>query len=178
MNLIFKKIMIKNLNIVKKNSKFNKERHENLCQSKIILNQKIENYINKENNDNHQEKNIEFKNDYEEENINNIFIGFKRNSNCDLNLSEKENPKEKSLSKDNEINNDNILNEDNDFKSNDINKRLKEERIDQFNITSNIYINEHNISDIIKNNFYYILKENDYISLANFFMLKNLVIGH
>ena len=83
--------MTKYVNIIKKYySKFNKERHENLCQSKIFLNQKIENYINKENNDNHQEKNIEFKNDYEEENINNIFIGFKRNSNCDLNLLEKE----------------------------------------------------------------------------------------
>ena len=70
-------------------------------------------------------KKLEFKNDYDEENINNIFIGFKHNSNCDLNLLEKENLKEKSLSKVNEINNDNILKEDDDFKSNDINKVLK-----------------------------------------------------
>ena len=40
--------MTKYVNIVKKYySKFNKERHENSCQFKIFLNQKIENNINK-----------------------------------------------------------------------------------------------------------------------------------
>jgi hypothetical protein len=54
---------------------------------------------------------------------------------------------------------------------------LAEEKIDQFFIKQSKKNKECNITDIIKTNFYSILKNNEYLALDHYFAFKNLTLG-
>ena len=159
-------------------SKFNKERHVNSCQFKIILNQKSNNNIISESTKNKIDNITNFEKNNSKENTNNLFIGFKRNSNTDLNNIQNENKKEKAFTQDNERNQKNDLGQK-DYSIQKVNnKALIKEKICEFIISPNNKISKKNISGIIIDNFYTLLKNNEYLSISNFFMFKNLVLGH
>lgn len=158
-------------------SKFNKERHINTCQLKIILNQKSNNNIINENIINKIEKIENFEKNYDKENTNNLFIGFKRNSNIDLNDLQNENKKEKKFAENDGRSKKNHLGEEDCIIQKINNKILIKEKITEFTISPNNNIDKKNISDIIIGNFYTLLKKNEYLSISNFFMFKNLIIG-
>ena len=158
-------------------SKFNKDRHEISCKSNKNRFLKINNILDKEIIKTYSEKIEDLSKIYVEENIVNLFIGFKRNPENDLNNLQNEYKREKIINQDEEINCNKILFESGNVGQKINNKALLIEKIDEFLIISNKNEIKKSINDIIIDNFYSILKNNEYISIDRFFMFKNLIIG-
>ena len=159
-------------------SKYNKKRHIDEVHLKILRNYNFNNNMKYMKNKNSFEKSKEIENDAVEEKPTNFFIGFKRKSNTYLNKLISENNEEKISLDNKEKGDDNILTEVENIATKKENNILIEEKNEEFLIIPKEVKNKKNISDIIIQNLYCILNNNEYYALLNFFMFKELIIGH
>ena len=160
-------------------SKFNKDRHINTIHLKKNLKESLINQKSHINIEQYQEnyKTIEKKKISKSEIIE--FVGFKRHTSTNLSDFREKGEKEKNFPKDDDkyYNNNNLLDLKNiDSKSNA--SILVEEKVVKFLIASENQKKKKNIREVITDNFYVILKNNEYYSLGNYFMFKNLIIGN
>ena len=124
------------------------------------------------------ENNKEIEYNIVEEKPENSFVGFKRKSNSDLDKLTSQNKKEKTSSDKKDKKDDNIINEVDNVVRKKENNILIEENNEEFFIIPKKLNNKKNISDYIIQNLYHILNNNGYYAISNFFMFKELIIGH
>ena len=159
-------------------SKYNKKRHIDEVHLEISRYFNFKNNKTHTNNENFFEKNKEIENNIIQENPIIFFIGSKRKPSIDLNEITAPNKKEKISSEIKEKKDDNILIEVDNIVTKKENNILVEEKNEEFLIIPKKLNTKKNISEIIIQNLYYILNNNPYYAISNFFMFKELVIGH
>lgn len=159
-------------------SKFNKDRHIDKIHLKKNFKQSLSDQKSRINIEQYKEsdKSIENKEVSKSKIIK--FIGFKRFTTTILSDYQEKGEKEKnSQQNDDKYDNNNLI----DLQNTDPESKasiLVEEKTGEFLIASDNKKNNKNIREIITNNFYAILKNNEYYSLGNYFMFKNLIIGN